>query len=1053
MTSEKISIALDLGYASIGWAVSKGQSEDLGVWGCGTVVFEPDRCLASDRRAFRRQRRHLRATRTRIERMRVFLTERGVLTPALAGVRHPHPEPWRLAAEVLAEGRRLSAPEFWAVLLWYAHNRGYDGNALWSRKGGKEEEEEDTKKAIAARKAMETHGAATMAEAVRDIVTRGEAKGPALESYKKEGMAFPRKVVEREVTHIVLAHVGVLEGLTPEVAAVLLANPLQAPEALRGWPGIPKAYLGGFLFRQTKPRFDNRIPTLCPVSGKKTPSAASDAALAFRWAALLSRVRVGDDATGMRGLSPEEMAALQEHMRVHGRFKLTDFKKQVRGLTGAALDNLEALFAMSGSEEALVRYPGLAAIDVAVGAEQVRTDAEAQRAVRRLSHALFQGKVVPSEALCPWLTPEGTRKLAPGKPIKAKFPTGRAAYAKHVLQAATEAIFKGENPWDENGVLYRDATKEDPLPEAELDRATNNHLVRHRVRILLRLINDIVRDYAENNPARVEALFLEVARDIKDFSGKKKKVIDSEINAMRRAHQDAVAKAAKDLNLPEAAVTASLARKMRIAKDLSYTCPYTGKVFDAESIRRKVVDLDHILPRSQRQTDALDALVLTYREVNKLKGARTALQFIRDCGGQEVIAHDTDGGTIPLTVRTEKEFTKFVEGLKTPPWRTKEGKIAAARKRKLLMLSVKEEAGMTEGMLTQTSAINKLAARAIRGWFAERKCKAPGIVTLPGRVTQEMRSQYGLLGMLAQFDERLVQRYEVDGEEKKRVVPKGEMRTLTHMHHAVDAIAILLGGTLITPQNRVWDLMTRRHLNDDNRLFLMANGPFSWDAHGNAHLRPLASALESSVRKALGELRCVRYTSKRLGRTVLEQTQWGVEKVADGRVYIHQRQGDKLKRDNVSVSAAYGLTPKQGVGKLKANNAVYVGDSNYAIALTTPPQILRERFVWRQLQELAAANGGKAPKLLRKGDLVQITQDGRTVVWMVRSIKDSSHGIRLDMCYPYHAGSLVSKVPYCWREVALDSLFRKQAITFPRYTLTGLPSCPITPSKSPAPTV
>ena len=139
MTSGKIRIALDLGYASIGWVVSRGMLEGLEILGCGTVIFEPDRCLASDRRAFRRQRRHIRATRTRIERMRAFLTARGVLTPALAGVRHPHPEPWRLAAEALTAGRILTAAEFWAVLLWYAHNRGYDGNRLWSRRGGETE--------------------------------------------------------------------------------------------------------------------------------------------------------------------------------------------------------------------------------------------------------------------------------------------------------------------------------------------------------------------------------------------------------------------------------------------------------------------------------------------------------------------------------------------------------------------------------------------------------------------------------------------------------------------------------------------------------------------------------------------------------------------------------------------------------------------------------------------------------------------------------------------------------------------------------------------------
>ena len=1055
MASGKIRIALDLGHASIGWGVASKDAEGLKVLGCGSVIFEPDRCLVSDRRTFRRQRRHLRATRVRIARMRAFLTERGVLTVALAGVRHPHPEPWRLAAETLREGRVLTAPEFWAVLLWYAHNRGYDGNRLWSKKNTEPEDAKDTQKVSAAKAALGEHKAYSMAEAVRDIVTRGNVTGPAVENYKKQNMAFPREVVTEEVRRIVLAHVGKLPGLTLEVAAALLADPIREAEALRGWPGIPKAYLGGFLFGQTKPRFDNRIPTICPISGQKTPSAASEPCLAFRWASLLSRVRVGD-TSNLRALTPEEMAELDAYVRIHGRFTKTTFLKRVRDLTKAPLDNIGALLSVPGSEEALERYPGLATIDKMVGIANVRDDVESQSVMRRLSHALFLGKRIAVEDIFHCLTPRGKDKLDGEHFLQANLPSGRAPYAKSILQAATSAIFKGENPWGEGGVLYRDATKEDPLPEAELDRATHNHLVRHRVRVLLRLLVDIVKDYAENNPARVEALFLEVARDIKDFSGKKSKVIEAELNVLRRAHQDAVAKAAKDLQIPEAAVTSSLARKMRIARDLGYTCPYTKKNFDAEAIRRKVVDLDHILPRSQRQTDALDALVLTYQEVNRLKGARTALQFIREFGGQEVIARDANGGKIPLTILTESAFREFVEGLKTPPFATKEGKIAKARKRKLLMFSTREEAEIPAGMLTQTSAIAKLSARAVRGWFAMRNCKVPTLIMLPGRITKEIRSRYKLLGMLAQFDTRLLQTYEINGETHTRVVPKGDMRSLTHMHHAVDAIAILLAGTLITPRNDIWQLMTYRHLNDEKRLFLMKNGPFTLDSRGELHLRPLGSALETSIRRAISELRCVRYTSKRLGRTVLEQTQWGVEKVENGRVHIRQRQGDKVKQvkhANIALSAAYGLFPQQGHGKLKANNAIYVGDNNYAIALTDPPKILRERFVWRQLQELTATNGGKTPKLLRKGDLVQITQEGHTVLWMIRSIKDNKGRILLDVTYPYNAGGAKNGTTYWKINTLLPSLLRKKAIFFPRYTLTGIPSCPITSSKLPEPTI
>lgn len=93
MSNGKIDVSLDLGYASIGWAVAEENGREPIVKGCGTVVFEPDKCLASDRRGYRRQRRHIRATRTRILRMKEYLLAQGVLTSAVAGLQHPTPNP------------------------------------------------------------------------------------------------------------------------------------------------------------------------------------------------------------------------------------------------------------------------------------------------------------------------------------------------------------------------------------------------------------------------------------------------------------------------------------------------------------------------------------------------------------------------------------------------------------------------------------------------------------------------------------------------------------------------------------------------------------------------------------------------------------------------------------------------------------------------------------------------------------------------------------------------------------------------------------------------
>jgi hypothetical protein len=109
-----LELALDVGHSSIGWAVLEGDGQ-MEIKGCGAVVFRADDCLASARRGYRRQRRHIRSTRQRIARMKVLLKHLGVLT----GEQLKKPGcawPWLLAARVLRGGKKLAWSELWDAL-------------------------------------------------------------------------------------------------------------------------------------------------------------------------------------------------------------------------------------------------------------------------------------------------------------------------------------------------------------------------------------------------------------------------------------------------------------------------------------------------------------------------------------------------------------------------------------------------------------------------------------------------------------------------------------------------------------------------------------------------------------------------------------------------------------------------------------------------------------------------------------------------------------------------------------------------------------------------
>lgn len=140
---QDLELAFDVGHSSIGWAVLQSRTDvspaanapRVNILGCGVVTFGADDCLASKRRTYRSQRRHLRATRKRIAWMEKLLAQLGVLSTEAFEAVHKQAGgdsfAWQRAAEILANARSqkplpdLGWPELWNILRWYAHNRGY----------------------------------------------------------------------------------------------------------------------------------------------------------------------------------------------------------------------------------------------------------------------------------------------------------------------------------------------------------------------------------------------------------------------------------------------------------------------------------------------------------------------------------------------------------------------------------------------------------------------------------------------------------------------------------------------------------------------------------------------------------------------------------------------------------------------------------------------------------------------------------------------------------------------------------------------------------------
>lgn len=1029
-TEAHLHVSFDVGHSSIGWAVLQ-TGEPLEIKGCGSVVFRTDDCLSSSRRVYRRQRRHIRSTRQRIARIKILLKHLGFMTEA--DLDKPGCAwPWKLAAQVLQGDELLTWPELWDVLRWYAHNRGYDGNRRWSA-AETEAQTEDSEKEVKAHSLMDKYGTKSMAEtfcAICGINPLDKKKSANMSGDKRpkgQNAAFPREIVECEVRQILQKHFGTLKNVDANLERVLLGRDSNDKLA---WQAIscpelklPKRYEGGLLFGQLVPRFDNRIISTCPISGQKVPSRNCPEFLNFRWAMQLANIRVGKKADReLRRLSGAECVSLNNQMHERGYLTPGQLKEAVRSVTGCERDNLETMLMHPDSKEALIVDP----VQKLISSDDLHPFwmLLTERLQKRLRGKWHRGKHVSLAQIRTQLEPLGditafdaelqrqidtqnTKTKKKDKPItldellKKTFPSrplkmdGRAAYARHLMQRAYEDVLAGKpHPTEEGGCLF--ITEE--IREAQINRAiadqTNNHLVRHRLVILERLLKDIVKEYADGNKTRIGNITIEVNRDLREMSGKtaKEKARDM---GLRIANHHAVATKLEKAFAEEGIrqpITAGLIRKARIAEDLGWKCPYTGQTYEPKNLITRLVDKDHIVPRSERASDSLDSLVITFSAINKWKGKRTAWQFVTEEQGKPI-------PDMPqLSIMSLSRYKQFVDGLETYKGHD-DDKRRKKKRKELMMLPKYEEKEFTPRDLTQTSQLVRLGAQVLKRTFADCKEK-PMVTSLPGSVTGAVRKAWKVLGCLSLANPQVL-------DENKTVKCKTDIRNITHLHHALDACVLALSAHFIPNNGRIWELIVKRNLNDSEKRELEALGVFGFNAESRFEMRDLDNRLKDQIRDRLAEKRVVQHIPARMDGLRVEQNTWGVvAKHEDGTVIIRQRirQPNGTRPEKVTeekTGKLLGLNPINGNGKLAKNKGALVIPDNYGVALDPQPTVIPFHKVWTRLQELKKANGNKMPRILRNGQLIRIVRGSRAGIWKVLSTKDTkAYGIALDLALP-----------------------------------------------------
>jgi len=691
---------------------------------------------------------------------------------------------------------------------------------------------------------------------------------------------------------------------------------------------------------------------------------------------------------------------------------------------------------------------------------------------------------------------------------------GRARFSRQKMKQALQQVFQKENPihpLEEQGCLEQTDEIKRAAIQKDLAEQTNNHLVRHRLRILVGdpkakrkpkpgepkpgLLEDIIEEFAGGDRRRIARITIELARDLQEMSGMDNKMKAKELAAKLGHHEevseelaaklrDANGNPLRDADGKPLFARPGLIRKARILDDLEKRCPYTGH--DIEFVHLVYphpkfgkADKDHIIPRSKRLSDALEAQVITFSEINLAKGQRTAIQFIHDLNLPENRQYKDRFG-----IKTEAQFRRDVDALwpKSDPFkRARAGgpkptddEARCWRRKQFLLKETWDEKEFTPADLTKTRHIVKLAAQQLESAFLELpQEQRPPVIPLIGAVTAAFRDKsWKLIGELAAVNpivKETLDKGANDWKAGKNFNPKKAIREITYLHHALDALTLGLITNLLVPtgyrslDGELARVIVKGKLTVDKEKDLDELAAFrslcarmrlprfgSIDNKNRLFIEGLSEPVKKQIRQCLAEKRVVQHIPARMDGLPVDQNMWRLKGwKSDGKAILEKHSRDasgKRKLDTPKAGAdnkdrLFGWQPEDGQGKLKQLKAVLITNENFGVALTKPqPVIIPFHKVWKKLQELPKDHDGKKPKVVRAGALIEVPRGNHKGSWRIFSIKNNANGVAFAL------GQRDGLHPDNSKQNVLVRQLLKDGAVFQRSLLTGIAACPTTSS-------
>lgn len=314
------------------------------------------------------------------------------------------------------------------------------------------------------------------------------------------------------------------------------------------------------------------------------------------------------------------------------------------------------------------------------------------------------------------------------------------------------------------------------------DRITENQNTNHRIReVLKELMSDsnVKGDVREYSPSHQELLKVYEEGVYENAQGEYNGVHLDDIESIRK----------------KSSPTKKEIEKYKLWLEQGYLSPYTKEVIPLSRLFTTDFEIEHIIPQSRFFDDSLGNKVISESAVNALKGNMTAFNFIKDFGGQKV---DLGNGKTVQVLKAEEYQAHCSNYFKKN--RTKLNKL----------LSAEIPEGFIERQMNDSRYISKFVKGILSNIVREKDEKevtAKNLVTIAGAITNQLKNDWGLNNvwndLVAPRFKRMNKITESNdyGYFDKKInafrctVPDKLMKgfskkRIDHRHHALDALVI-----------------------------------------------------------------------------------------------------------------------------------------------------------------------------------------------------------------------------------------------------------------------